>query len=156
MCWAHSNYAQLISTTETSFLSSSLAPNTSNSFNLTALLTSSNETAENVLGITGPSSSPSVVSEAPNKVSPATSSSSVHNSCEPINIPMCKGIGYNFTRMPNQLHQDTQEEAGLEVHQFWPLVEIKCSEDLRLFLCSMYVPLCIEDYTGKQIFFAVS
>ena len=26
-------------------------------------------------------------------------------------------------------------QAGLEVHQFWPLVKIECSPDLRFFLC---------------------
>jgi frizzled protein 5/8 len=59
---------------------------------------------------------------------------------------MCKGIGYNLTHFPNQFNHETQEEAGLEVHQFWPLVEIKCSTDLKLFLCSMYAPLCIPNY----------
>ncbi|KAL1128989.1 hypothetical protein AAG570_013521 [Ranatra chinensis] len=63
---------------------------------------------------------------------------------------MCRGIGYNLTSMPNELNHDTQEEAGLEVHQFWPLVEIKCSPDLKFFLCSMYAPICIEDY-GKPL-----
>ncbi|KDR21799.1 hypothetical protein L798_02601, partial [Zootermopsis nevadensis] len=66
--------------------------------------------------------------------------------CEEITIPMCRGIGYNLTSMPNELNHDTQEEAGLEVHQFWPLVEIHCSPDLKFFLCSMYAPICIEDY----------
>lgn len=66
--------------------------------------------------------------------------------CEEITIPMCIGIGYNFTHMPNELNHETQEEAGLEVHQFWPLVEIKCSPDLKFFLCSMYTPICIPDY----------
>lgn len=66
--------------------------------------------------------------------------------CEEITIPMCKGIGYNFTRLPNQFNHETQDEAGLEVHQFWPLVEIQCSPDLRFFLCSMYTPICIETY----------
>ncbi|CAK9802724.1 Fzd5 [Anthophora quadrimaculata] len=51
--------------------------------------------------------------------------------CEEITIPMCRGIGYNLTAMPNELNHDNQEEAGLEVHQFWPLVEIKCSKCLR-------------------------
>ncbi|XP_023341324.1 frizzled-8 [Eurytemora carolleeae] len=36
--------------------------------------------------------------------------------------------------------------AGLEVHQFWPLVKIECSPDLRFFLCSMYTPICIDTY----------
>lgn len=66
--------------------------------------------------------------------------------CEEITIPMCRGIGYNMTKFPNEMNHETQEEAGLEVHQFWPLVEIKCSSDLKFFLCSMYTPICIEDY----------
>ncbi|KPJ07431.1 Frizzled-2 [Papilio machaon] len=66
--------------------------------------------------------------------------------CEEITIPMCRGIGYNLTSFPNALDHDTQEEAGLEVHQYWPLVEIKCSPDLKFFLCSVYTPICIEDY----------
>ena len=32
------------------------------------------------------------------------------------------------------------------MHQFWPLVEIKCSPDMRFFLCSIYAPICIQDY----------
>lgn len=66
--------------------------------------------------------------------------------CEEITIPMCLNIGYNLTRMPNELNHDNQEEAGMEVHQFWPLVEIKCSPDLKFFLCSMYAPICLKDY----------
>ncbi|CAL1535247.1 unnamed protein product [Lymnaea stagnalis] len=66
--------------------------------------------------------------------------------CQEVTIPMCKTIGYNMTYMPNQFNHDTQEEAGLEVHQFWPLVEIHCSPDLKFFLCSMYAPICMENY----------
>ncbi len=66
--------------------------------------------------------------------------------CQEITIPMCRGIGYNLTHMPNQFNHDTQEEAGLEVHQFWPLVEIQCSPDLKFFLCSMYAPICMTNY----------
>ena len=66
--------------------------------------------------------------------------------CQEITIPMCRGIGYNLTFMPNQFNHDTQEEAGLEVHQFWPLVEIQCSPDLKFFLCSMYAPICMKNY----------
>uniref|UniRef100_A0A8D0GKE0 Frizzled-5 n=1 Tax=Sphenodon punctatus TaxID=8508 RepID=A0A8D0GKE0_SPHPU len=66
--------------------------------------------------------------------------------CQEITVPMCKGIGYNLTYMPNQFNHDTQDEAGLEVHQFWPLVEIQCSPDLKFFLCSMYTPICLLDY----------
>lgn len=66
--------------------------------------------------------------------------------CQEVTIPMCKGIGYNMTYMPNQFNHDTQEEAGLEAHQFYPLVEIQCSPDLKFFLCSMYAPICVSNY----------
>ncbi|XP_072296654.1 frizzled-8-like [Eucyclogobius newberryi] len=66
--------------------------------------------------------------------------------CEEITVPLCRGLGYNHTHMPNQLKHESQDEAGLEVHQFWPLVEIRCSADLRFFLCSIYTPICLEDY----------
>lgn len=72
---------------------------------------------------------------------------SEHQRCEEITIPMCRGIGYNHTKMPNELNHDTQEEAGFEVHQYWPLVEIKCSADLKFFLCSVYAPICLPGYT---------
>ncbi|XP_074603279.1 frizzled-5-like [Brevipalpus obovatus] len=68
--------------------------------------------------------------------------------CEVITLPMCQGIGYNMTSMPNQFHHEKQEEAGLEAHQFLPLVGMKCSDDLQFFLCSMYTPICMEEFPG--------
>jgi len=44
--------------------------------------------------------------------------------CEPITIPMCKDIQYNMTIIPNLLNHQTQDDAGLEVHQFFPLVKV--------------------------------
>ncbi|XP_077347234.1 frizzled-8 [Lithobates pipiens] len=77
---------------------------------------------------------------------PALGAAAKDLTCQEITVPLCKGIGYNHTYMPNQFNHDTQDEAGLEVHQFWPLVEIHCSADLKFFLCSMYTPICLEDY----------
>ncbi|KAA0201207.1 hypothetical protein HAZT_HAZT007535 [Hyalella azteca] len=65
-----------------------------------------------------------------------------HNMCQPITITLCKDIEYNTTIMPNLLGHVRQEEAGLEVHQFFPLVKYNCSPDLHFFLCSVYVPVC--------------
>jgi len=45
--------------------------------------------------------------------------------CEPITIPMCKDIQYNMTIIPNLLNHQTQDDAGLEVHQFFPLVKVQ-------------------------------
>ena len=66
--------------------------------------------------------------------------------CEKIKIPMCQNIGYNLTSMPNMFKHDSQEEAALEVHQFWPLVEIKCSPYLKFFICSLYAPMCQPNF----------
>ncbi|CRL00025.1 CLUMA_CG013313, isoform A, partial [Clunio marinus] len=65
-----------------------------------------------------------------------------HNKCEPITIPLCLSIQYNKTIFPNLLGHTRQDEAALEVHQFIPLIKIECSPDLKLFLCSLYAPLC--------------
>nr|AJD87358.1 frizzled 2 [Corallium rubrum] len=70
--------------------------------------------------------------------------------CEELAIPMCEDLGYNTTYMPNRFHHDTQKEAALEVHTFWPLVEIKCSPMLKFFLCSLYAPICDKVY-GKEL-----
>uniref|UniRef100_A0A8C1T7G1 FZ domain-containing protein n=1 Tax=Cyprinus carpio TaxID=7962 RepID=A0A8C1T7G1_CYPCA len=65
-----------------------------------------------------------------------------HGFCQPISIPLCTDIAYNQTIMPNLLGHTNQEDAGLEVHQFYPLVKVQCSMDLKFFLCSMYAPVC--------------
>lgn len=65
-----------------------------------------------------------------------------HQKCEHITIPLCKDIQYNETIMPNLLNHQKQDDAGLEVHQFFPLVKVQCSQHLKFFLCAMYVPVC--------------
>lgn len=65
-----------------------------------------------------------------------------HGKCKPISVPFCQGIAYNETIFPNILGHQTQEEAGLEVHQYFPLLKVHCSADLQFFLCSVFVPVC--------------
>ncbi|KAF6277881.1 frizzled class receptor 10 [Rhinolophus ferrumequinum] len=64
--------------------------------------------------------------------------------CQPIEIPMCKDIGYNTTRMPNLMGHENQREAAIQLHEFAPLVEYGCHGHLRFFLCSLYAPMCTE------------
>lgn len=65
-----------------------------------------------------------------------------HGKCKPITVPFCQGLPYNETIFPNIIGHMTQEEAGLEVHQYFPLVKMGCSKDLIFFLCSLFVPVC--------------
>ncbi|XP_077990539.1 frizzled-7-like [Glandiceps talaboti] len=63
--------------------------------------------------------------------------------CEEITIPLCKDLhNYTHAGFPNFLNHRIQEDAGLEVHQFFPLVKVECSPYLRDFLCAMYSPRC--------------
>jgi len=64
--------------------------------------------------------------------------------CEAINAPMCKAESYNQTAYPNLLGHTTQEDAGLEMHQLYPLVKVECSPHLKSFLCSVYIPECVD------------
>lgn len=70
-----------------------------------------------------------------------------HGKCENITIPMCTNIAYNQTILPNLLGHSKQEEAGMEIHQFYPLVKVQCSPHLQIFLCLVYAPVCtiLED-----------
>lgn len=72
------------------------------------------------------------------------------NKCERITIPMCIGIGYNTTRMPNVLGHTTQEDAAPLIHEFQPLVRQGCDEHLLFFLCSLFAPMC-----SPQVDFAI-
>jgi frizzled protein 1/7 len=62
--------------------------------------------------------------------------------CEAIRSGICKTVPYNMTMFPNILNHQNQEDAGLELHQFQPLVKVQCSNQLPLFLCSVYMPVC--------------
>lgn len=66
--------------------------------------------------------------------------------CVEMTIPLCHGLGYNKTYSPNRFFHEDQKEAAAEVHQFWPLVSIKCSPVFKFFLCSLYAPVCDEHF----------
>ena len=88
-----------------------------------------------------------LVSTSGQKLSQGNVNKAMHGRCEPITIPLCKGIPYNKTIFPNLMGNHNQEDAGLIVHQYYPLVKVKCSPDIQLFLCAMYAPVCtiLED-----------
>ncbi|XP_048519848.1 frizzled-4 [Dendroctonus ponderosae] len=64
--------------------------------------------------------------------------------CEPIGVELCMGLGYNMTGMPNLGGNDAQQDADYSLKSFTPLIQYGCSQQLKLFLCSVYVPMCTE------------
>ena len=49
------------------------------------------------------------------------------------------------------MNHDKQEDAGLQVHQFYPFIKVGCSDSLEPFLCSMYVPKCTPEQPIPQL-----
>ncbi|XP_078598815.1 seizure protein 6 homolog isoform X2 [Branchiostoma floridae x Branchiostoma japonicum] len=61
--------------------------------------------------------------------------------CEEVTIPLCQTLNYTSAIFPNNLNQN-QVDAGLEISQYSPLVQLQCYGYLRQFLCYMYAPPC--------------
>ncbi|XP_038598224.1 LOW QUALITY PROTEIN: frizzled-1, partial [Tachyglossus aculeatus] len=62
-------------------------------------------------------------------------------------VPPCADLAHPQTVLPNLLGHESQEEAGLEVPQFYPLAKVQCSAvqcsaELRFFPCSVDAPGC--------------
>ncbi|XP_041831102.1 frizzled-3a isoform X2 [Melanotaenia boesemani] len=64
--------------------------------------------------------------------------------CEPITLRMCQGLPYNSTFMPNIMNHYDQQTAALAMEPFHPMVNLQCSQNLRMFLCALYTPVCTE------------
>ncbi|XP_042239053.1 frizzled-2-like isoform X2 [Homarus americanus] len=62
--------------------------------------------------------------------------------CEALQEGMCQGLGYEATFFPNLLNHKSQDLASAELLSFLPLIEVECSEVLREFLCTLYMPVC--------------
>ncbi|XP_021356089.1 frizzled-2-like [Mizuhopecten yessoensis] len=72
----------------------------------------------------------------------AVSQQSDEGPCQTITVSMCSTMPYNLAFMPNRFGQSRMDDAGLEIHQFLPLVRVHCSAALLPFLCAAYFPKC--------------
>lgn len=65
------------------------------------------------------------------------------NKCELIQVPMCNGlITYNSTKLPNRFGHKTQAQVYWALQPWWPFIDAGCSDNLRNFLCGLYLPRC--------------
>ncbi|KAM9654253.1 membrane frizzled-related protein isoform 2-T2 [Morphnus guianensis] len=66
--------------------------------------------------------------------------------CEPVEVEMCLGLGYNATSFPNIWLAIPDQEGAAEVLQdYQTLMELACYQHLRLLICSLFVPKCTPD-----------
>lgn len=77
-------------------------------------------------------------------------SSSVRSVCKPIpsTLSLCHGIGYRHMRVPNLLGHDTLREAQQQSAAWLPLISKLCHRDTKKFLCSLFAPVCLPEYSG--------
>ncbi|KAM4736056.1 uncharacterized protein FYW61_006353 isoform 2-T2 [Anableps anableps] len=64
--------------------------------------------------------------------------------CQPISVSVCEDVSYANTVLPNILGHKSQQEAGMAINQFVPLIKVECSPHLKPFLCSVYTPKCVS------------
>ena len=69
--------------------------------------------------------------------------------CQPLEIPVCRKLGYNKTRIPTDLYPSMPFQ---EVKKYIELLDsIKCSKDLLFFLCTIYSPVCFAEYVPRVL-----
>ncbi|KAG5838531.1 hypothetical protein ANANG_G00224640 [Anguilla anguilla] len=68
--------------------------------------------------------------------------------CLPIppTMALCHDIGYSTMRMPNLLGHESPGEAVQQSASWLPLLARECHPDARIFLCSLFAPICLDRF----------
>ncbi|XP_078662745.1 secreted frizzled-related protein 2-like [Branchiostoma floridae x Branchiostoma belcheri] len=66
--------------------------------------------------------------------------------CTPIpsELTLCRNIAYAQMRLPNLLGHETMTEVLDQAGTWVPLLPKRCHPNTRLFLCSLFAPVCLE------------
>lgn len=64
-------------------------------------------------------------------------------------VPLCANLGYVNTTFPNLRDHKTPEQANEELSHFLALIHTGCSNAIVHFLCSIYAPVCIQEFKYK-------
>uniref|UniRef100_A0A8C8SSE5 Secreted frizzled-related protein 1 n=1 Tax=Pelusios castaneus TaxID=367368 RepID=A0A8C8SSE5_9SAUR len=62
----------------------------------------------------------------------------------PRSMALCYDIGYSEMRIPNLLEHDTTAEVIQQSSSWLPLLARECHPDARIFLCSLFAPICLD------------
>lgn len=76
----------------------------------------------------------------------------ISSRCVPVpsNMALCHNIGYDTMRIPNLLGHDSPAEAVQQSASWLPLLARECHPDARIFLCSLFAPICLDRYMLTQ------
>ncbi|XP_041952612.1 secreted frizzled-related protein 5 [Alosa sapidissima] len=66
--------------------------------------------------------------------------------CVPIpsHMALCQGLGYGSMRLPNLLGHESPGEAVQQSASWLPLLARQCHPHARIFLCSLFAPVCLD------------
>ncbi|KAJ8370790.1 hypothetical protein SKAU_G00108180 [Synaphobranchus kaupii] len=64
----------------------------------------------------------------------------------PSSMALCHDIGYPTMRMPNLLGHESLGEAVQQSASWLPLLARECHPDARIFLCSLFAPVCLNRF----------
>lgn len=75
----------------------------------------------------------------------------ISSHCVPIptGMVLCLNVGYDTMRMPNLLGHESPAEAVQQSASWLPLLARECHPDARIFLCSLFAPICLDRYVYK-------
>ncbi|CAH1268166.1 secreted frizzled-related protein 2-like isoform X1 [Branchiostoma lanceolatum] len=62
----------------------------------------------------------------------------------PPTLVLCDGLAYNEMRLPNLLGHENLDEVQEQARSWVPLLAQRCHPDTKLFLCSLFTPVCLE------------
>ncbi|XP_027692675.1 secreted frizzled-related protein 5-like [Vombatus ursinus] len=62
----------------------------------------------------------------------------------PRSMALCYDIGYSEMRIPNLLEHETMAEVIQQSSSWLPLLARECHPDARIFLCSLFAPICLD------------
>lgn len=62
----------------------------------------------------------------------------------PVNLTLCHAIGYDKMMLPNLLQHDSLLEVTQQARSWVPLVGLHCHPDTKVFLCSLFSPVCLD------------
>lgn len=68
-------------------------------------------------------------------------------------VPLCADLDYINTTFPNLRGHATPEEANEELAHFLALIYTGCSNAIVHLLCSIYAPVCLEEFSEQRLKF---
>lgn len=75
--------------------------------------------------------------------------------CQRISEPICQTSLYNYTFMPNEWGQMSQESSAAQIKRLSWILRSKCSPILPIFMCVFFFPICSEKSVGKLVNYRV-